>query len=167
MQVLAPGAIRAAASTFPLGTGLGGDNIAPRAFLRLSDTACAALALLLAPFESAGNWSTALDLVMIALLPKSDDGFRPIGLFPIVIRLWMRARIGLARAWVSVNHLPSLYGGAGMGAQRAAWQAAFVSAIASFNKLDHVSGQRVRWCDQLNCTFHYELEVSGLFEFER
>jgi hypothetical protein len=37
-------ALRVAATTFPAGTGLGGDNVAPRAFGRLSDSALLALA---------------------------------------------------------------------------------------------------------------------------
>ena len=38
LEQLLPGAIRAAASTFPVGTGLGADNIAPRAFVRKGAT---------------------------------------------------------------------------------------------------------------------------------
>ena len=72
LQILAPWAIRMAASTFPVGTGLGVDNIAPRAVLRLSDDALWALAALFACFEMAGSWTAALDLVVIVLLPKSD-----------------------------------------------------------------------------------------------
>ena len=79
-----------------------------------------------------------LDLVLIVLLPESDGGLRPIGLFPTVIRLWMRARVCIARAWESLNHLPRLFGGVGMGAQRAAWQAAFAAELAALKCQDHV-----------------------------
>ena len=82
LQQLMPEAIVAAAQSFPLGTGLGADNIAPRAFARLSGDALLALTILFAAFEEAGSWCSTLDLVMIVLLPKATGGFRPIGLFP-------------------------------------------------------------------------------------
>ena len=94
LHALLPYALRMAASSFPLCTGLGGDNIAPRAILRLSDAALTALFCLLTAFEKLGHWVHALDLVLIVLPPKSDGGFRPICLFPTVIRLWMRAHMG-------------------------------------------------------------------------
>ena len=44
-------ALKAAAKSFPAGTGLGVDNISPRAFLRLSDEALTALTKLLMVIE--------------------------------------------------------------------------------------------------------------------
>ena len=69
---LLPWAILRACESFPLNTGLGGDNISPRAFLRLSAEAIEALAVLFMMFESLGTWADVLELVMIVLLPKSD-----------------------------------------------------------------------------------------------
>ena len=132
-----PEAIRQAAATFPLGTGTGADNIAPRAFTRLSDQALSALACLFIAFESAGHWTSALNLVLIVLLAKADGGFRPIGLFPTIIRVWMRTRIVVAKAWEAANAMPALYGGKGKGAQRAAWQAAFAAEAAALLRVDH------------------------------
>jgi len=122
---LMPWALRRAALTFPAGTGLGSDNIAPRALCRLSDAAVGALCKLLAAMELLGNWAAAWRIVLIVLLPKPDGGRRPIGLFPMILRLWMRARCYAARAWEAAHARPCIYGGAGMGAQRAAWQVAF------------------------------------------
>ena len=127
-------AIRAAARSFPAGTGLGVDNISPRALLRLSDEAIAALAELLMTIERSGEWPPELNLVLIVLLAKSDGGFRPIGLFPTVIRVWMRARTAQARAWEARNHSRDVYGGKGMGAQRAAWVEAFNAEAAGLEK---------------------------------
>ena len=75
--------------------------------------------------------------MLIVLLPKSSGGFRPIGLFPTIIRIWMRARLVTVRAWESANAMPSIFGGAGMGAQKAAWQAAFVGECAALAKQSH------------------------------
>ena len=71
--------------------------------------------------EDTGDWSSALPLVLIVLLPKDCGGFRPIGLFPTLIRVWMRARSMVARDWEELTASPDLYGAKGMGAQRAAW----------------------------------------------
>ena len=98
LQTLMPNAIVVASSSFPVGTGLGVDNIAPRAMSRLSQQAILALVALFNAFEDKGDWCDVLNLVLIVLLPKSAGGFRPIGLFPTVIRIWMRARYGIARA---------------------------------------------------------------------
>jgi hypothetical protein len=87
--------------------------------------------------EQAGNWSSELDLVLIVVLNKSDGGFRPIGLFPTVIRVWMRARSSHARAWEAANASRHLYGGAKMGAQRAAWVEAFCAEAAAFEDDEH------------------------------
>jgi len=80
--------IRSAAMSFPIRTGLGGYNIAPRALARLSDGLLMWLIMVSAAAEKFGEWPAGLNLVMIALIPKSDKGRRPIGLFPTLIRIW-------------------------------------------------------------------------------
>ena len=130
-------ALKSAAASFPLRTGVGADNIAPRALLRLSDDALTALAALMMKMERVGHWSKELDLVMIVLLDKADGGRRPIGLFPTVIRVWMRARAAHARAWEATNASRELYGSAGMGAQRAAWVEAFCAECAALDEVEH------------------------------
>ena len=75
--------------------------------------------------EAGGCWPRKLFTVLVVLLPKPDGGLRPIGLFPSLIRVWMRARRPLAEAWEAANASPRRFGGRGMGAQRAAWGAAF------------------------------------------
>ena len=130
-------AVRVAAMTFPAGTGLGGDNVAPRALARLSDSALLALVRILMAAEALGAWGLAVNLVLIVLLPKPDGGLRPIGLFPTIIRVWMRARTVCARAWEAANAMPQLFGGAGMGAQRAAWTIAFRAEAAAPTAQEH------------------------------
>ena len=103
------------------------DNIAPRALLRLSDNALQALADLYSQIEEEGRWPEDIDPVIIDLLSKNDSGYRPIGLFPTLVRVWMRIRTASARAWERTVDSPQLYGGKGMGAQRAAWLEAFTA----------------------------------------
>ena len=137
MQPLTVRALRTAARSFPTGTGLGCDNIAPRACERLSDEASAALAMIFSLAEETGRWPKAIDLTLIVLLPKLDGGRRPIRLFPTPIRLWMKARTGMPREWEADSPNEALYGGAGKGAQRAAWIGAFHAETARANGRSH------------------------------
>ena len=136
-SMLEVGTVRAAAKTSPVGTGLGVANLFPRALRRLSDDVLYGLCLLYAAVEGLVNWPTAGSLVVIALLRKSDGGRRPVGLFPDFIRIWMRARVDLVRRWEAAHALPCIYGGVGMGAQRAVWQVAFCAESAASGGLEY------------------------------
>ena len=118
LAMMMPRALNDAALSFPINTAVGQDNIAPRAVTRLSEAAVMALTALLMAFEGIGAWCKVLNLVLIVLLPKGGGGgFRPIGLFPTIVRLWMGARVYVVRAWEAANAMPSIFGGKGMGAQ--------------------------------------------------
>jgi len=125
--------LRAASLSFPAGTGLGADNIAPRALARLSDDALRGLCAILMAAELLGKWPRIAMMVLIVLLPKPDGGRRPIGLFPVIIRVWARARAQVARRWEAENGRAGLYGGPSMGAQKAAWQAAYHAETAALS----------------------------------
>ena len=107
--------------SFPCHTGLGGDKMQPRAVARLSVELIKWLCNLFMAAQMLGQWPLLWQLVLIVLLPKSDGGRRPIGLFPTTICIWMRSRSEIARAWEARWQIPSLDGGSGMGAQRCAW----------------------------------------------
>ena len=70
--------------------------------------------------EAAGHWPKVIELVIICLLPKPDGGFRPIGLLPVMPRIWMRARRNATREWERRNDRDYLYAGECKGAQVAA-----------------------------------------------
>ena len=110
------GAVCQAAMTFPSGTGLGWDGIPPRAICRLSKSTLEWLADVLYYCETTGEWSEAIDVVIIALLPKSDGGLRPIGLMPFLVRIWTSARKAISMKWERENQHPFLYTGKGIGA---------------------------------------------------
>ena len=128
--------IRDAAKSFPPDTGVGVDNIAPRALTRLSDEALQSLADILNALERHGTWTAAMGPILVVLLPKTDGGHRPIGLLPTSIRVWMRARAEHATEWEARNDDGSIYGGKGKGAQRAAWIEAFRAETAAADGLD-------------------------------
>ena len=129
-----------AASTFPAHTGVGQDNASPRAYNRLTFRALSALARLLLLFEAMENWPAVLSLVLVVLIPKSDGGKRPIGLFPSPIRLWWRVRSNVARKWEAAQARPSLFGSAGMGALRAAWNVSFAAEAAATSNRTYGQG---------------------------
>ena len=137
---LAAELIPIAAMTFPGDTGLGHDNFSPRAVSRLSPAAINALAELFIAFEKFGEWADALDLVLIVLLPKNDGGYRPIGLFPTIIRIWFRTRLLTIKIWDQSNKMPSVFGGPGMGAQKAAFQISITAEIAALENADFAAG---------------------------
>ena len=70
-------------------------------------------------------------LVVIVLLPKPDGGYRPIGLLPLLPRVWMRARRAEALEWERCNDRPDLYAGEGKGADIAAWTQAGRAELAA------------------------------------
>ena len=80
---------RWALMTFPAGTGLGWDAIHPRALNRLDDDTIQVLIDLIIVCEKVGKWPAATDLVVVVLLPKTDRGWRPIGLLSFLPRIQM------------------------------------------------------------------------------
>ena len=130
-------AAMAACKTFPAGTGLGWDRLHPRALLRCSREAITALLRLFILAELLGEWPTAIGVVIIALLPKPDGGRRPIGLFPSLVRLWMRIRLPVAQAWQRDHERPYFYAGPAKGADVAAWKQAARAELSSTLPLDY------------------------------
>ena len=90
--------------------------------------------------EAEGQWPAAIEMVIICLLPKPDGGFRPIGLLPVLPRIWMRARRNATRRWERCNDRPYLYAGEGKGAQVAAWQQAARGEAAARNEAAYAQG---------------------------
>ena len=77
-------------------------------------------------------------VILIVLLPTAAGGLRPIGLLPFETRLWMRTRAQVVRSWEAATALPCLFGARGMGAQRAAWVAAFKAEAIRNGGTTHV-----------------------------
>jgi len=117
--------------SFPAKTGLGWDKLHPRAWLRFGQAALESLLHLFFLVESLGRWPDHIGHVLVVLLAKAAGGFRPIGLFPSVVRIWMRIRLADAVIWQSLHERPWLYASAGKGADVAAWRQAARSEQAA------------------------------------
>ncbi len=73
-----------------------------------------------------------MGVCIIVLLPKADGGYRPIGLLPWPVRLWMRCRRDTIQNWEATMTRPYVYAGKGKGADVAVWkQAARAEAAAA------------------------------------
>ena len=64
----------------------------------------------------------------------------PSAFFPTPIRFWFRVRLIVVRVWEKQNELPSVYGGPGMGAQKAAFQNSIVAEATALVKEDFAAG---------------------------
>ena len=95
--------------------------------------------MLFMAMKAAGTWASILRTVFIVLLPKSEGGYRTIGLFPTLVRLWMRVRLGIAQMWQADNHRDYLYGGPGMSALMAAWKIGLHAENAASDDDDHAA----------------------------
>ena len=74
--------------------------------------------------EKSGKWDTAVGITIIVLLAKGDGTYRPIGLLPLLPKVWMRTRKIYATAWERANDQDWVYAGVGKGADIAAWKQA-------------------------------------------
>ena len=105
----------------------------PKAMRRANAKWVKALLKLLIRCEAVGEWPVVIELVIICLLPKPEGGFRPIGLFPVLPRVWMRPRRNATLQWERRNDRSYLYAGEGKEAQVAAFQqAARAEAAAKY-----------------------------------
>ena len=111
-----------AASTFTDSVGLGWDRLHPKALVRLPEAMLSELGKIMAAAEEMGSWGDSVGIVIAALLPKGDGGWRAIGLLPTIVRVWARVRGGMVKDWEEANDREYLYGGKGKGAQIAAWK---------------------------------------------
>ena len=136
-------ALLAAANTFPMESGIGWDAIHPRALNRLSHGTLLWRCAVLHQAEKTSSWPEAAELILIALLPKTDGGFRAIGLLPLLRRLWMRTRKQIAADWEESQQKPYLYAGKKKGATVAAWKQGFRAELAGS------CGRSVSYCETL------------------
>ena len=130
---------RGACYSFPIGVGLGWDKMHPRALARCSDQLLSALIIMLMLAEESGVWYDSVGVVMVVLIPKSDGGRRPIGLFPTPVRIWMRARLDIAQDWVKANERDFFYAGPRKGAEVAAWKQSLLAEAARMYTLPYIS----------------------------
>ena len=139
LERLSPDALRKASRLFKKGTATSHDGFHPRHFGLLDDEALRVLAAVLELCECLGTMPTNMRQNTVALLPKPKGGFRPIGIYTSLERVWARARSPLIRKWEAKNRRKYLACAKGSGAADAVWAQA-VTAESGVGCKKHVVG---------------------------
>ena len=120
-----------ASRTFSVSTVSTYDGMHPRHFSLLRHGGLAAVAVLLQCIEALGAWPRQVAMVMTVLLPKPKGGWRGIGLFPGLHRLYTRVRQPYFQLWEARNWRPYFAAAAGRGPEQVVWRQAMVAEAAS------------------------------------
>jgi hypothetical protein len=102
---LSVGQLRKVSQLFSLKTASAPDGFHVRHFGLLCDQALAVLSKMLQIIELQGFRPSQASQLLIAMLEKPMGGFRPIGIFPGIYRLWMKARGPLCSQWEADHDL--------------------------------------------------------------
>ena len=94
--------IRQAAKSFSTKTSTS-DWWHPRIFGWLQDAQLQKLADIMFVWECIGTPAIPNDRLMVKMIPKPAGGFRPIGFFPSLVRLWGKARQQCIKNWAKIN----------------------------------------------------------------
>ncbi len=106
------------------------DGFHPRYLSMLCDPALEALSILFQAMEAAALWPTQVSLVTMPALPKRLGGFRLIGIFAAVYRIWSKARRPEAQAWEDEHDRQYFACGADRGAVDVVWRQAMRAEAA-------------------------------------
>lgn len=134
------GMFTAACMSFQCGTGLGGDALNPRALARLPRSLLLLVVLFLMAAEVSGEWPQLVGRVVLVLLPKTDGGRRPIGLFPCLPRFWPRARRNIVVGGSKQTAEITCTEVRGKGSEVAAWRHAARTELAAMDGTSYAQG---------------------------
>eukprot|EP00974_Lingulodinium_polyedra_P092128 8927735-Lingulodinium_polyedra.AAC.1 len=81
--------------------------------------------------ELVGAFPAQLAWVVMALLSKATGGYRPIGIFPMLYRLYGRLRLPIFRAWECRFELDEFACGPGKAAADTVWRQAIAAESAT------------------------------------
>ena len=127
LPLLKPEEIRSAALGFKATTAMSVDGFHVRHLALLSDDALEVLARLVHAMESVGRVPPQLRTVMVILLEKPAGGFRPIGIFSAVYRVWGKARRPYCVEWEAKNQRDYYASGKGKSPTDAVWRQALLA----------------------------------------
>ncbi len=113
--------IRGAALSMREGTAQTYDGFHPRHLALLSDSALECLSDVYEAAEALGSWPSQVSLVTMPALAKPAGGYRLIGIFAGIYRVWAKARRPLADAWEERNDRGYFASGSGRSPIDAVW----------------------------------------------
>jgi hypothetical protein len=82
----------ACARKAPEHIGRGCEDFHPRWFAWLSEELLFYMVILLECLERRGIWPWQISEIIVAQIPKSDGGRRPIGLLPALVKVWEKGQ---------------------------------------------------------------------------
>ena len=112
-------------------TSLGSDAFRPGWFCWLSEGLLDQFARTLVVVEEAGAWPEVVSTLLVAQIPKSDGGRRPIGLLPTLVRVWEKLRKPIMDAWRSTVQRSYNFAAKGKSSDVAAWIQAHNAEVAA------------------------------------
>ena len=124
--------IRRGAKSIKANTGTGMDLWSPHDVANTTDEGLEELAEIYTGIEKSCTWPLQTFLNIIGLMGK-ENGTRPIGLMPMIYRIWSKMRRSDVRLWEDIWAGPwdaAIRGSSGL---RAAIMATFVEEVASYN----------------------------------
>ncbi len=98
------------------------DGFHPRHMALICDEGLGILAELYEAAELIGSWPNQISLITLPALPKPDGGYRLIGIFAAVYRVWARARRPLADEWEARHDRPYFAAGSHRSPVDAVWR---------------------------------------------
>ena len=114
--------IRLVAKSFSTFTAIGNDHIHPHSFAALSDGALRSISCIMTTSINAGTLPASLSSISMALLPKPSGGWRTIGIFTTLVRIFMRwTRRQVTDRWERSFVRPGWFGQRGQTCQQATW----------------------------------------------
>ena len=129
-------AVVEASKMFKKRTGLGCDAFHPRWFGWMSTPLLEGFARLLMALEAIGIWPSQIHAILVAQIPKSSGGRRPIGLLPALVRLWEKIRKPVVAAWRCSVERSYNWAAKGRSPQAAVWKQALLDEAAAARGLE-------------------------------
>ena len=80
--------------------------------------------------EQIGLWPSQISAILIALIPKSSGGTRPIGLLAALVKLWERVRKPIVADWRKTVERSYNWAAKGKSPQAAVWRLALRTEAA-------------------------------------
>ena len=124
-----PPSVAKAAKKFKRETSLGCDASNPW-LCWLTVDVLQTLAKLLTTIEKWGLWPSMVQTILVMQIPKSDEGRRPIGLLPTLVRVWAKARKPIVETWRSTVEKSYNFATKGKSPETAVWVQAHNAEVA-------------------------------------
>ncbi len=141
---------RRAAKSFKKLTGLSAERLHPRDVGEMDDETLECLIDIMMACEALGTMPSATRTVLVYLIDKKTGGRRPIGLLPVLYRIWMKVRRAQIRGWEQEWARVYFTAGRGRSPIDAAWATSLTLGYAGAKGVNSATVL----CDMRKCFEH-------------